>query len=182
MARDLTNLENVALAHLWKVQPCTGHQLRLAFESSSAGRYSGSSGAIYPLLRRLESSGLIRSRVGANGEQQKKLYTITARGLAAAKRWLLKLEPKDAFADDPIKTRFQYIRLLDEKFQAEWFRLAIAALEEQDDMMRKEYAAEEYKNVVDQLVMTSVIKANRERRRWLRKAEEALAASDCAMT
>ena len=52
--RTPTALE-YALLGLLHQQPQSGYDLRKVFETTALGNYSGSPGAIYPALRRLES-------------------------------------------------------------------------------------------------------------------------------
>jgi DNA-binding PadR family transcriptional regulator len=51
--------------------------------------YSDSPGAIYPALRRLEELKLVRGIVEAgSGLRRRKVFSVTAAGLAALKKWL----------------------------------------------------------------------------------------------
>ena len=60
--RDPTTLE-YALLGLLHQGAMSGYDLRKIFESTAMGSYSGSPGAIYPALRRLEKQGLVASEV-----------------------------------------------------------------------------------------------------------------------
>lgn len=170
--RALTNLENVALAHIWRNGAMTAHELRIAFSDSSAGRYSGSAGAIYPLVKRMEAAGLVRARAAANGAQKKKLYTVTRAGKQAVERWIFDMAPADIFPDDPIRTRFQYLHLLGGDDRARWLASAKAAVTQLDASVKAEYALEEYQSASDQHVLRSVLAINNLRRRWLQDAAD----------
>lgn len=169
--RDLTNLENVALAHIWRKGATTAHELRVAFAESSAGRYSGSAGAIYPLVKRLEAAGYVRARASSNGAQKKKLYNITKAGRNAVEKWIFDMPAADMFPDDPVRTRFQYLHLLARNDQARWFEAAKSAVTESNKAVEAEYTLDEYQSASDQHVLRSVLAMNRVRRRWLTEAE-----------
>ena len=170
--RGLTNLENVALAHIWRNGATTAHELRVAFADSSAGRYSGSAGAIYPLVKRLEAAGFVRGRAAANGAQKKKLYKITKAGQKAVENWIFAMAPADMFPDDPIRTRFQYAYLLNKADRARWLAAAKDAVDALDASVKSEYAADDYQSASDQHVLRGVLAMNRVRRRWLQDAAE----------
>lgn len=174
LKRALTNLEFVALAHLAKIGPCTAHELRKAFADSTSGRYSGSAGAIYPLVRRLEKAGLVSSTESANGAQQKRLYKVLRAGRRAIRDWLEDLQSPDIFPDDPLRTRMQYIYMLAPDEQLKWIDNALLSLDAQDDLVREEYAAPELRTVIDQLILKGVLDANKLRRVWLREARNLL--------
>jgi len=80
------------------------------------------------------------------------------------------MKPQDIFADDPVKTRFQYIRLLNREDQRQWLDQADAALLQQNEEVRAEYAAAQYQNPIDQHVFHGVLEMNKLRRRWIHKA------------
>lgn len=170
--RKLTNLENVLLAQIWHRGDCTPHELRRNFADSSSARYSGSAGAIYPLIRRLESFGLVISRPDRRGRQARRLYTITDDGVAALREWLLDLQPKETFADDPIRTRFQYLSAFERNEQLEWLQCADKTLAEQADIVRAEYAQAGYQTEIDGLVRDEVLASIQLRRRRLALARE----------
>ena len=170
--RPLTNLECVALAHIGRGEPCTRHELRLAFEQSAAGRYSGSAGAIYPLVSRLEAAGLISSKSAANGEQKKRLYSITNHGREAVRKWMFDLDPRQTFADDPLKTRLQYLMYFTAEGRRRWIDAAIDSLGAQDAEIRYEYENADALTEYDQYVLKGVLAANRLRRKWLEDAKK----------
>ncbi len=167
MSRELTNLECVALAQIWKMRSCTAHELRLSFATSTSRRYSGSAGAIYPLLRRLEASGYVKSSTGRNGQQNKRIYALRSKGLKAVVQWLGDLDPAVVSTDDPLRTRFQYLRLLKSAERADWFEAAAMALKAQDAAIRAEYEQAAYANDIDQAVCEGALEMNRLRQRWL---------------
>lgn len=165
---NLTNLECVALARLWRFGRCTAHQLRSAFAGSTAGRYSGSAGAIYPLMKRLEQSGYIRSAAARNGAQKKRLFSILKKGKRAVIAWMKSMPPPEIFPDDPLRTRVQYLDFLPRGEQERWRQDALNALDALDGAVLAEYESIPDRTALDDQVRDGVLDANRQRRRWVR--------------
>lgn len=111
-----TELEAAVLGVAWRDGPCTPYAIRQHFRESPAPRWSGSAGAIYPLVRRLESRGLVRSKQGARGQRRQRDYRITPRGMAAFRHWLRASPgPSDAtLIHDPLRTRVLFLAALPE--------------------------------------------------------------------
>lgn len=83
-----SDLEMVVLGIVWKRGPMTPYAIRQEFEHSRSSHFSGSTGAIYPLVRRLETSGHLVSTEDAQGRRPRRLYDITRRGTQALQRWI----------------------------------------------------------------------------------------------
>jgi DNA-binding PadR family transcriptional regulator len=78
-----------ALLGLIHQQPMSGYDLRKVFTATAMGSYSDSPGAIYPALKRLEAGGLLSGSVEKSASLRKRrVFVITADGLAAFKTWL----------------------------------------------------------------------------------------------
>ncbi len=81
-------------------QPMSGYDLRKVFASTAWGTFSDSPGAIYPALRRLETRGLVLSKVQESTSLRKRrVFKITPKGLTAFKEWLR----RPVTADDVIR-------------------------------------------------------------------------------
>ncbi len=71
------------------MKPSSGYDLRKIFSSTSMKTYSGSPGAIYPALRRLQKQGLIRGTVEeGSGLRRRQIFRLTPKGLAELKEWI----------------------------------------------------------------------------------------------
>jgi DNA-binding PadR family transcriptional regulator len=71
------------------MKPSSGYDLRKVFSSTSMKTYSGSPGAIYPALRRLQEQNLIRGTVEKrSGLRQREVFRLTSKGLAQLKQWI----------------------------------------------------------------------------------------------
>ncbi len=111
---DPTELEAAVLGVVWQEGPCTRYAIRQHFLESPAPRWSGSAGAIYPLVRRLETRGLVRSAPSTQGRRARRDYRITRLGGAALRRWLrVPIAQGDAtLIHDPLRTRMLFLSAL----------------------------------------------------------------------
>src|SRR5215472_782767 len=85
--RAVTELEGAALAVIYRLGACTPYRVRLDFQSSRSSEWSGSAGAVYPALRRLDAAGLLRAGQGAR-RRGSVLYTLSPAGRRALAGWL----------------------------------------------------------------------------------------------
>jgi len=110
----MTELEGCVLGVVWLRGPCTAYVVRREFLVSDSSHWSGSAGAIYPLLRRLEEQKLIRATEGVWGAGTKKSFAITPKGLAELRGWIGPPLPqwtaKPTF--DPVRTRASFLSAL----------------------------------------------------------------------
>jgi DNA-binding PadR family transcriptional regulator len=112
--KKLTELQGAALGIIWLNSPCTPYQVRKVFERSPSPHWTGSAGAIYPMIRNLESVGLITSRRHTVGKRAGRHYSITRTGSRALRKWL-----QGATADktigvpvDALRTRIRFFAAL----------------------------------------------------------------------
>lgn len=93
---DNDSVLGFALLGLLNQQPMSGYDLRKVFSTTAMGSFSDSPGAIYPALARLEKRELVRGTVQESMSLRKRrVFRITARGLAAFKDWLKKPVTRD---------------------------------------------------------------------------------------
>ena len=89
--RQLTSFEHILLG-LVCTSPSSGYDLKRIFAVTPMGVYQPSSGALYPALRRLERSGLVRAQSSSDpaGEsaRRRRVYEPTQAGRAAHLGWL----------------------------------------------------------------------------------------------
>jgi len=107
----MTELESCVLGVVWLRGPCTAYVVRQEFLASESSHWSGSGGAIYPLLRRLEKEKLIRAKMHAWGSGSKKEFEITDRGLEELRAWIGPPLPQWTAAPtfDPVRTRLSFL-------------------------------------------------------------------------
>lgn len=90
--RELTTLEYVILGFL-AAAPQSGYSLINRVESGRY-RWSASAGSIYPVLKRLEQSGLVSSHLEAEYETRpRRVYTLLPAGEATVDEWLRRPPP-----------------------------------------------------------------------------------------
>jgi DNA-binding PadR family transcriptional regulator len=88
MKRSEISILGYALLGLLQQQDRSGYDLRKFFSATPMISFSDSPGSIYPALRRLENSGLVRSRVQErSGLRRRRLYHLSPAGAAELKRW-----------------------------------------------------------------------------------------------
>ncbi len=116
---SVTELEGAILGEIARLGACTAYRLRQSFVNSRSTEWSGSTGAVYPALRRLAARGLIGGEPvpGARGGQT---LSITADGRAAFEVWLADVEKAANPGLDPFRTRVGFARAL----AADWPDLA----------------------------------------------------------
>jgi DNA-binding PadR family transcriptional regulator len=127
-----SELECFVLGLVWRHGPCTPYTIRRHLQESPSTQWSGSAGAIYPLVRRLEAQRLLRSRTAETGQRPARLYSITPRGLATLRAWIGPPLPRDAVTVtyDPLRSRIRFLDLLPAAQQRAWLSAARSALEE----------------------------------------------------
>jgi DNA-binding PadR family transcriptional regulator len=94
------SLLGYALLGLLRQEPRSGYDLRKIFATTPLTSFSDSPGSIYPALRRLEHSGLIRSQLQpSSGLRRRRLFRLTAAGRAELERW----QKRPIVGDDVIR-------------------------------------------------------------------------------
>jgi len=113
-ARALSELEGAVLGLLHREGPLTAYSVRREFAASPTDHFSGSAGAIYPLMRRLEREGLIARSRTDEGLKGGTAFVPTPSGRAALRRWLLPADPAPmaGVTFDPLRTRVLSLGLL----------------------------------------------------------------------
>lgn len=173
----MTELESTVLGVVWLRGPCTAYVVRQEFLASESSYWTASTGAIYPVLRRLEAGGLIRAAEHAWGTGRKKEFTVTPKGLTALQEWIG--PPLEAWTGlptfDPIRTRLSFFGALTpakrRRFIAEAQGHVGAALEEIEAKIAGwDRDAEPF----EYLVLLGTREELRGRKRWLAEVEKAL--------
>ena len=85
-------------------QPMYGYQIAKSVETSGEDVRMMKQGALYPVLRSLESSGLLESRVEPSvSGPPRRYYTITAEGRDTLSRWIAIWDRIRTFVDGKLK-------------------------------------------------------------------------------
>jgi DNA-binding PadR family transcriptional regulator len=103
----LSELEGAVMGVVFLRGPLSPYAVRAEFERSRSSHWSGSSGAIYPVIHRLVRQGLIRAERRRQGGRVSRACTLSASGRRALAGWLGPPLPDWAAAVtfDPIRTR-----------------------------------------------------------------------------
>ena len=129
--KRLSELEAVVLGLVRVDGPCTAYAVRKTVQTSLSTQWSGSAGAVYPAVARLEQRGLLRLRAQSTGRRRSQALEITAKGSRALIDWLG--PPVDPVAldipADPLRTRLRFVELLPPAHQSSFLGEAIDAVE-----------------------------------------------------
>lgn len=133
--RELSELECFALGLIWQFGPCSPYDVRQHLRNSPSTQWSGSAGAIYPLVRRLERRGLLISKTESTGRRRRRMYRLTRPGLDALRRWIGPPLAEEAISAvyDPLRSRARYLGLLKPKDRQRWIEAARDALQVVED-------------------------------------------------
>jgi len=167
-----SELEGCVLGHLWKHGPCTAYSVRRSLLDSPSSHWSGSAGAVYPLLARFEERGLVRSKKAMQGDRAGWLYSITPAGRGRLLAWLGPPIAPDvvSITPDPLRTRVYFLSALAPRRRAAFFTAARAALEEHMAVLAAEDSPDEF----DRLALRGAIALVRARIAWLEDVRRAL--------
>ena len=160
------------LGLLWKRGPCTAYAVRRGLARSPSSHWSGSAGAVYPLLERLEARGLVRSRRADTGDREGWSCALTPAGKRAFLAWLGPPFGPEVLAlqADPLRTRAHFLGALTARRRAAFFAQARLQLERVLAELRAWRKGDEF----DRASLRAAIRVTRARRAWLDEAERAL--------
>jgi DNA-binding PadR family transcriptional regulator len=175
MTRRTPTTLDFALLGLLCQSPQSGYDLRKIFETMALGNYSGSPGAIYPALRRLEQQGLVEGEVDTTKVlRPKKIFRPTKAGRETLSDWLVReIEREDVERRvDELLLRFAFLSVLDSRTATR--RFLESFLREVEDYLgelnrqRKEFPEET--PLHPRLALAAGIEQYRACARWARKA------------
>ncbi len=118
---ELTDLEGAALADIARQGLTTGYAVAKTFAGSPSEFWSGSAGAVYPMIKRLEARGLLESVQGSDGKRARTDYRITDAGRHALRVWLLDADRAAGLGFDPLRTRAVHLDLVSAEERARFF-------------------------------------------------------------
>jgi DNA-binding PadR family transcriptional regulator len=175
----VSELEASVLGQVWKHGPCTAYSVRKHFLESPTSRFSGSAGAIYPLVSRLEARGLLRSREVGRGRRPGKKLEVTPSGRAALRRWVeAPLGGEESGTYDPLRAKMVFLGSLSPAKRRRWLEEAERALAAH--LKRLEAHREAYAGETDpyfEIASWNALDQARSRIRWIRRAKARLTAA-----
>lgn len=183
MAKKLSELEGVALGLVYKHQPCTSYAVRHELEQSPSTRWRGSSGSIYPLLRRLEERGLVESTPDEKDGRGRQLLAVTAAGVEALRAWVVAgCEPDIVAAvSDPVRSRLYFLELLSDAALSQFIAETESALKQYLTTTREHLTGrEESADPLEHLANLGAVYQAEARVRWLEAVRRALKLGEAA--
>ena len=130
--RSHSELECFVIGLVWQLGPCSPYDVRRALLDSPSSQWSGSAGAIYPLMSRLAKRGLLSVKRESDSARARRVYRVTAAGLAALKAWIGPPLAGDAVTVtyDPLRSRARFLGSLSPAERRAWADAAGAALDQ----------------------------------------------------
>lgn len=137
--RRYSELECFTLGLIWQSGPCSPYEVRRLMQNSPSTQWSGSAGAIYPLVRRLHKQGLLAARSEHRGKRRRREYTITAAGLKVLRGWIGPPLAGEAVtvSYDPLRSRARFLLALPPSERGPWVRTAVETLAEVAENVRR---------------------------------------------
>ena len=175
--RAVTELENCVLCVIWQGGPLTAYEIAKPFVTSQSTYWSGSAGAIYPLVKRLEEKGLVVGATADWNTRQKRTFTLSPAGLEALRAWLAPpFEPSvGAVSFDPVRTRMSFLGALQPRARKRFLDDAKRVVGERLADLEKLYEEErEAEKTFDALATRGGIYELRARLAWLETVREEL--------
>jgi len=176
----LTELEGCVLGIAWSRGPCTAYVARKVFLDSPSPYWSGSAGAVYPLLARLEGRGFVRAQAHSAGRRASRRFAITPRGRRMLERWLGPPLPAWIFGIpmDPLRTRMGFLGALPARRRTLFLAAAERHARVHLEAARNELAGTRTGgDLFDQLVSRGAVGSLEARLAWLSGARRRLGRS-----
>jgi DNA-binding PadR family transcriptional regulator len=164
-AASLTELEAHVLAQIAVHQPISAYDVMKALARSPVSTLSGSTGAIYPIVKRLRERQLVEAVPVKNSPRRTEVLSCTPAGRAAAARWVGSVSEADLLPHDPIRSKILFFSLLTKPEQMRFLLEASRALETKLDEI-EEYARSHH-GLNLELASNGAISNTKARRRWL---------------
>jgi DNA-binding PadR family transcriptional regulator len=176
----LSELEACVLGLVWADGPCTAYAVRRVFQLSPSPHWSGSAGAIYPIVERLKTRRWIRSRPHATGRRRSRLYEITPRGLVRLRQWLGPPLPEWAAAipADPLRTRLRFLGALPTARRNTFLAEAEARLQEHLKVLKRDFRRRRDQDRFSRMMARGAVRMVQARLAWIREIGRELENTD----
>lgn len=165
----ISELEGFVLGLIWQFQPCCAYDLRCHLKACPSTQWSASTGAIYPLTRRLQNDRLIKGESKPKGKRARQMYAITQRGLRALRHWIGPPVPNDAITvtHDPLRARARFITALPMADRQRWIEHSLATLHKVDAIVTEWHDRYSPKDAIAKVITRSGRLDLDVRRQWL---------------
>ena len=170
----LSDMEAVVLGVVWRDGPCTAYHVRKEFVESPATFWSGSQGAIYPLLKKLEKLGLIEVEPDKTDKRKTKSLTVSRKGKRQLSTWydpnLVGGQVLREF--DGLRSRVFFIEVLTDKQRQRFFDHVRLELTQQQENAKERLKTETCR--INKLALQGMIASDNARMDWMRVVEREL--------
>ncbi len=172
----LSDLELAALGVIHRLGPVTPYRIRKEFLDSPSTIFSGSAGAIYPLLARLEARRLVASASQATGKRASRAYRLTPAGKWRLIDWLNSPMGRDEASDyDPIRVRLHFLSALTASKRRTFLDNAELALTEQKQIIERHCKNHQQTgDLIDYHAARGGLHTVRARIKWIREIRNAM--------
>jgi DNA-binding PadR family transcriptional regulator len=173
--RDLTELEHCVLGVVWRDGPVTAYEIAALFARSLTPFWSGSAGAIYPVVQRLKKRGLIRGAYRAWRGSRRTVLTISTKGRDAIREWLMPPLPEEIAAPalDSLRTRTFFLDILKPAERKTFLEEAIRAVNAQLALVNKQRKVDDAAGNVSEVIGAMGAEEQlKGRLRWLKKIRD----------
>ena len=177
MSRMTSELEGAVLGVIRQEGPCTAYIIRKRFMDSPSPQWSGSAGAIYPLVKRLEEKRFLTSRTLTGTKRGGRLYSLTSTGRKILRAWIAPpLNPTVmGVPADPLRTRVGFLGALNPAERREFISEALAGTSAAIEASRAELRESRVKDDPWRvLVARGALSSLLARRAWLRDLSKSL--------
>jgi DNA-binding PadR family transcriptional regulator len=161
----LTELEAHVLAQIAVHQPISAYDVMKALARSPVSSLSGSTGAIYPIVKRLRERQLVEATPVKGSPRRTEVLSCTPAGRTAAAKWVGSVSEADLLPHDPPRSKILFFSLLTKQEQMRFLLEASRALETKLDEI-EEYARG-HQGLNLELASDGAISNTKARRRWL---------------
>jgi DNA-binding PadR family transcriptional regulator len=161
----LTELEAHVLAQIAVHQPISAYDVMKALARSPVSSLSGSTGAIYPIVKRLRERALVDAAPVKDSPRRTEVLSCTPTGRAAAARWVGTVSETDLLPHDPLRSKILFFSLLTKQEQMRFLLEASRALETK--LEEVEAYAREHEGLNLGLASEGAVAGTKARRRWL---------------
>ncbi len=155
----------------------TAHGISELYRLSRSSHWSGSAGAIYPLMKKLHARGLLAAEDSPRGSGVRRAYSITPAGINELKRWLGPplSEWVASVTFDPLRTRMPFLGTLTTAKQKAFLLSAEKLLEEElQETHGGRRQLQESGSFWEQMAADGCRAVTQARLRWIRKTLEKL--------
>lgn len=173
---QLSHLAYIALGVVSRAQPCTSYRLMQEFRTSPSSYFSGSAGAVYPLISRLEKGGYLRSEKRTRGKRAHKTYSLSAKGRKVLTTWIKSptYERDVSFNVDLLRARVLFLGDKSTSERLKFLNASILLLDQsvakKEFDLKNETGLDDY----DRLALRGALEVDRARRKWLKDIRKEL--------